>query len=361
MRTLPFTSPILAARAAVPVEAVPLPFDTPVSGTLPPRTAERCLLAEPQYVVQYPGGATRIKIEIGVASSQIAGNLFVYTRFGQQVAEENGRFIFDFASLGTSPFYFPTTGTHLFQSGTYFIALSNCNPDPVEFTIRATLLMPPDADTAALSPETSFGQIPPAAPGICSLSHTQYRIQVNGGGPCGGVTTLIGAQSDQNISLYARRDQQVAIEDGRVVADLASTTAGRSQFLELVSRGTYYIAIGNCSTATANFVVSSALIIIDPPFPGGVNGCALVREPNGRFVLEVYGTNIQAGAAVTVGGVTPKKVKFLELEAGSTTSYNHIRLVKKFCGGLPGNVVITNPGPCHFPSAAFFCNERCPD
>jgi hypothetical protein len=170
----------------------------------------------------------------------------------------------------------------------------------------------------------------------------------------------IGARSDQNIALYARRDQRVAIEDGQVVADLVSTSVGKTQFFDLRPGGTYYVAVGNCSTATANYVISSSLAVIDPPAPSFVTGCALSREPNGRFVLDVYGGNMNIEATVTVGGKSPKKVKFVELEEGAITTYKHIRLVKKFCGGLPGSIRVTNPGPCSTANP-FFCGERCPD
>jgi len=62
-------------------------------------------------------------------------------------------------------------------------------------------------------------------------------------------------------------------------------------------------------------------------------------------VLRVTGTNIKEGALVTVGGITPKKIKFSGVEAGSN-SFNTIVLKKKLCGGLNGNaeLVVTNPG-----------------
>ncbi|MEN3335901.1 MAG: hypothetical protein V7641_5266, partial [Blastocatellia bacterium] len=101
-----------------------------------------------------------------------------------------------------------------------------------------------------------------------------------------------------------------------------------------------------------------------PPLPQDVpvvNGCRLDRQANGSFTLEVFGANIKAGATATVGGVTPKKIKFIEFESGSTTTFRTIRLVKKVCGGLPGDIKVTNPGTNGpVTSAAFFCNERCP-
>jgi hypothetical protein len=90
-----------------------------------------------------------------------------------------------------------------------------------------------------------------------------------------------------------------------------------------------------------------------------VTGCKLDRQTNGTFFLDVTGTNIKAGATATVGGITPKKIKVVEVAPG-TTNPTKLRLVKRICGGLPGNVIITNPGPGGAPSQPFNCTERCP-
>ena len=88
-----------------------------------------------------------------------------------------------------------------------------------------------------------------------------------------------------------------------------------------------------------------------------VTGCKLDRAESGACFLDVTGTNIKEGAAITVGGVTPKKIKVLEVAPG-TTNPTKLRLKKKVCEGLPGNVIITNPGSVA--SQPFNCTERCP-
>src|SRR5689334_13226656 len=84
-RALPFISTILAARVAALEDIVTLPFDTPVSGVVPARQGDDCPLGPTQYAIHYPGGATRIKIEI----SDVVHPIFL-VRFGQPVASENG-------------------------------------------------------------------------------------------------------------------------------------------------------------------------------------------------------------------------------------------------------------------------------
>ena len=98
------------------------------------------------------------------------------------------------------------------------------------------------------------------------------------------------------------------------------------------------------------------------PGPGGtpevavVTGCHLDRKETGQFFLDVTGTGIKEGAVATVGGKTPKKIKVIEVSPG-TTNPTKLRLLKRICDGLPGNVIITNPGAAA--SQPFNCTERC--
>jgi hypothetical protein len=120
-------------------------------------------------------------------------------------------------------------------------------------------------------------------------------------------------------------------------------------------------ALGNelgcldCIAFTCNAAVN--------PNPGGTPGIAVVtfchldRQDTGQFFLDVTVTNAKDGATATVGGVTPKKIKVVEVEPG-TTNPTKLRLVKKVCNGLPGNIIVTNPGAA--PSQPFNCTERCP-
>jgi hypothetical protein len=94
-----------------------------------------------------------------------------------------------------------------------------------------------------------------------------------------------------------------------------------------------------------------------------VTSCKLDRQDTGQFILDVTATGAKDGATATVGGVTPKKIKVIAVQPG-TTNPTTLRLVKKVCNGLQpagsGNVVITNPGPNGGASQPFLCTERCP-
>ena len=101
----------------------------------------------------------------------------------------------------------------------------------------------------------------------------------------------------------------------------------------------------------------------NPPDIAVLTRCNLRRdEASGAFSLDVFGTNIKAGAAVTINGQVPKKVQFKDLATGSTDTFTRITLKKKICKSLNGaaSIVVTNPGPNGQPSAALLCTATCP-
>jgi hypothetical protein len=91
--------------------------------------------------------------------------------------------------------------------------------------------------------------------------------------------------------------------------------------------------------------------------PAVVNGCALERSASGAFTLTITGANIKGDATVTIGGVTPKKLKFRNAETTPNT-FQRVIAKGRVCGALPGAIRITNPGASA--SAAFQCDQRCP-
>ena len=101
------------------------------------------------------------------------------------------------------------------------------------------------------------------------------------------------------------------------------------------------------------------------PDPGGgstapsaavISSCRVDREEDGSFTLSVFGRGIREGSTVTVGGVTPKKVKLRDPDPVDH-NFTRITVRKKFCESLPGPVVITDPGGIS--SAPALCSARC--
>jgi hypothetical protein len=95
-----------------------------------------------------------------------------------------------------------------------------------------------------------------------------------------------------------------------------------------------------------------------PPDVAVVTSCDLNRRAGGAFQLTVRGTNFRQGLTVTVGGETPRKVVFRDAEPGGN-SFSRIILrgQSRICRGLPGVIVVTNPGqPASQP---FQCSQSC--
>lgn len=89
-----------------------------------------------------------------------------------------------------------------------------------------------------------------------------------------------------------------------------------------------------------------------------VNGCLVERNEAGVFLLSIFGKGIQEGATVSVGGVTPKKLKFKGRDS-MDNMFTSIVTKARFCDNLPGAIVIVNPAGTS--SLPVFCSERCPD
>ena len=70
----------------------------------------------------------------------------------------------------------------------------------------------------------------------------------------------------------------------------------------------------------------------------------------------VFGKGIRDGATMTVAGLAPKKLRFKGADA-TDGSFTQIVAKGKFCDGLPGAIVITNPDGTS--SAPMVCGERC--
>jgi Glycosyl hydrolase family 30 beta sandwich domain len=88
-----------------------------------------------------------------------------------------------------------------------------------------------------------------------------------------------------------------------------------------------------------------------------ISHCSLNRNSNGTWVLIVSGSDIRAGATVTVGGAVPGKIKFKDEIGPGQGVFTRLKLKKRFCAGLPGDIVVTNPGAQ--PSEAFRCEASC--
>ena len=138
---------------------------------------------------------------------------------------------------------------------------------------------------------------------------------------------------------------------------------GTSQNLTTLPAGANCPAgfLGNQQGVQVTFaceVVTPPTPPVTPVTPAVVTRCQLDRTAAGAFVLTITGEKFKNNAVVTVGGVAPKKLKFKSAESADPTFFTRISAKGRFCSGLPGNIVITNPEA--LPSNSFNCTERCP-
>jgi|GEM_PF-1094720 len=118
--------------------------------------------------------------------------------------------------------------------------------------------------------------------------------------------------------------------------------------------------LGNEQGVTVTFRCRS---VAGTPSPGTapssatvITGCRVDRDESGVFILSIFGKGIREGAILSVGGITPKKIKLKALDPPDN-GYTLITAKGKFCDGLPGAIVVTNPDGTS--SAPVICAERC--
>ena len=118
--------------------------------------------------------------------------------------------------------------------------------------------------------------------------------------------------------------------------------------------------IGNEQGIVVTFGCASGAPPPPPPvdqIPPTVGACRLERSSSGAVSLVITADRIRFNATITIGGTTPKKLSFKEPTLEPDTFQKVVAKGTKVCRGLPGAIVIQNPGEA--PRAGFPCNERC--
>jgi hypothetical protein len=119
--------------------------------------------------------------------------------------------------------------------------------------------------------------------------------------------------------------------------------------------------LGNEQGVQVTFTCNSSATPVPPggtaPGVAVITSCQLTREADGSRSLNIFGTGIKQGAAVTIGGNTPKKLQFKDVVTGSADTFARIKVKKKLCKMVPGVILVTNPGVAA--SAPFQCSEVC--
>jgi hypothetical protein len=117
--------------------------------------------------------------------------------------------------------------------------------------------------------------------------------------------------------------------------------------------------LGNEQGVTVTFTCRIRPVGGESPVPAEfalINTCKIDRDPSGAFTLTLTGVDFKEGATLTIGGLTPKKLKFKDPVAGTNT-FTRIVAKGRLCKGLPGAIVYQ--GPISRSSPPFSCNARC--
>jgi hypothetical protein len=151
-----------------------------------------------------------------------------------------------------------------------------------------------------------------------------------------------------------------SVNNGRTFLIFVTGPGGTSRNLTTAVTGSPAgCPLGNEQGVQVTFTCNSATTPPGGTAPGvaSITSCKLNRDPSGVASLDVIGTDFKDHATVTLGGVSPKKIKFKDVVPGSTGTFTRITLKKKICKSLPGVIVVTNPGVAA--SAPFQCTETC--
>jgi hypothetical protein len=165
------------------------------------------------------------------------------------------------------------------------------------------------------------GSIAAADPNSCAPGSIQYTIQV----PTGATELAIALVGNQADNLLVSFGQPVTVLDGQAVADFIANSPGVNQSLTIgpsssppLQQGTYYIAVGNCSTAPYNFTLTADVV------GGTISTFPSIAEVSADLEGD---TLTLTGTAQDLGGdMTEADVVFLDGDGnplGTTTPFQY--------------------------------------
>ncbi len=292
---------------------IPLTSGVPVNASIGGAPAGSCALGNTQYTIQVPANATQLVIAL---SGNQDVDLFV--RFNQAVAISGGQPVADHTSTslsGNETITITPSSTPPLRQGCYFIAIGNCATVTANFTLTATVSTSGgggggsgcSGGTPLTSGTALNGTIGGAPAGSCALGNTQYTIEV----PATATQLVIALSGNQDVDLFVRFNQAVAISGGQPVADHTSTSLSGNETITItpsstppLRQGCYFIAIGNCATVTANFTLTATVLLGPAPTEPMIRKA----EISGKHVI-ISGVNFDAGAVIVMNGVDRKTLR----------------------------------------------------
>jgi hypothetical protein len=232
---------------------------------------------------------------------------------------------------------------------------------PIELGMRAPVVI----STVPSGGDCAIGQNL-QVPGACFLlpdgkANVTSVFAVEKGNPGNVIeVTRFVILSDHLIDAYFEFG---AANAGKTFLIYASGPNGTSRNLTELPQG----APVGCPTGNEQGIqVSFTCASVAPPPPGpapasfaSISECRVERSESGAISLVISGAHFKQGAALTIGGITPKKLKFKDADPNEPGSFRTIIAKGRVCNGLPGALVVTNPNES--PSTPVQCNRTCSD
>lgn len=267
----------IATTVTQPQQVRTLTPETPVTGDctgtfnnqLGDRSVELC---PTQYKLDVPEQATAIILEL----------------------EKSGRLVMDFAialgnPVGTGRFLrwspdFDNPPLHLtrrfdrpdLQTGPWYIAVINYEPQPRNYTVTASLTPVPLKSgvpyNGTIYENTLGGRY---SPDTRLLSSVDYTIEVPADATM--LTIELRAITGGDIDLFVRYGKAVAVENGRAVTDYISESFGGNERIAITPSsnpplrpGTYFIKIANNVNQRQNFTLTATIGATQPTQPPAI-------------------------------------------------------------------------------------------
>lgn len=227
------------------------------------------------YTINVPPGATRLEVTLRTLAPNVDVDL--YARFGQDVGLENGRAIADFRSENADANEQIVISGDSLRAGVYYIALGVFTTgtqiaSTLTATVATTSAPPPGSAQTLTSGTPAPFRIGPVSSPSAFFGPRGFLIQVPQGATRLDVRLATASPAEADVDLYIRRDRDIEISDGRVVADHVSEGPTGTERITVTPQsspglqpGTYYIALGlfttdveAAGTITATVVVGAA-------------------------------------------------------------------------------------------------------
>lgn len=328
-----------------------------VEGRIEAAPGSLCILDDArQYRIHVPANG----IELAVALASIPdANLRLFVRYRQPVTVENGRAIADYHSdlarrVGGRITF---DSTPELQAGFYYLAVSNCSPDPVSFGVGAGYAAagsPSPVPTAILQPgEEARGSIP-AGP---LMNSRQFIIRV----PANATSLQVTVRANTNVDLYASFEQPVRPTDvGLPLSEVFSATARHTETIVLsrstkpaLQPGVYVFAVYNRDeNQTAQFTLSAAVGTDPLPgtsfislVPGGSVQVIVPAAPDGSGIIahQQLEIAVPSGArSLTISSQTSEDVSLFVRAGSPVETRNGEPLADFLLNTVPGLLEISN-------------------